>query len=384
MSLRCLWNKKSKICKDKKLVSPSEKAGKQTGGDLFDTVVGTAADAFVEHALPWMGKKTLEMGRYGASELMRNKKLQKKAVNYGINKLTPFIQDSVGSAMDQLSTKVRPKKRYKTNRRDLDGSGIDPMTVVKKAPEIAMKTTQELIPSLKPVYDRYKSGDIMKSAFGSDHGVTSGKFWRRPTAAEEAKMGIIKKGSNPELFFKFEKPSRRMKKTRFFENNPEALADMNNIISSNPDTWPQILRTKYQIIIDDHFWENNPLLSFGTGVDIHKWIGKLPKPKAGWTPGKYKYMGPYNPLEKQVTYDSKTGEVTEWHVKPFNKVDEIAAYHDICYDMGKNKGDCDREMVESLNQIPYGEMPKWGSTARFLINTKQKLGLGLQKNASRR
>ena len=77
------------------------------------------------------------MGRYGASELMRNKKLQKKAVNYGINKLSPFIQDSVGSAMDQLSTKVRPKKRYKTNRRDLDGAGIDPVTVVKKAPDIA-------------------------------------------------------------------------------------------------------------------------------------------------------------------------------------------------------------------------------------------------------
>ena len=80
------------------------------GGDLFDTVVGTAAEACTEHALPWMGK-------YGASELMRNKKYQKKAVNYGINKLTPFIQDSVGSAMDQLSTKVRPKKKYKTNRK---------------------------------------------------------------------------------------------------------------------------------------------------------------------------------------------------------------------------------------------------------------------------
>ena len=101
----------------KKLISPSEKAG----GDVFHTVVGTAADAFVEHALPWMGRKAVEMGRYGASELMRNKKLQKKAVNYGINKLTPFIQDSVGTAMDQLSTKVRPKKKYKTDRKDLDG-----------------------------------------------------------------------------------------------------------------------------------------------------------------------------------------------------------------------------------------------------------------------
>ena len=55
------------------------------------------------------------MGRYGASELMRNKNLQMKAVNYGINKLTPFIQDSVGTALDQLSTKVRPNKKYKTD-----------------------------------------------------------------------------------------------------------------------------------------------------------------------------------------------------------------------------------------------------------------------------
>ena len=94
-----------------------------------------------------MAHKSVEMGRYGASELMRNKKLQNKAVNYGINKLTPFIQDSVGTAMEQLSTKVRPNKRYKTDRKDLDGRGITPMTVVKKAPDIAMSTTQELIPS---------------------------------------------------------------------------------------------------------------------------------------------------------------------------------------------------------------------------------------------
>ena len=106
--------------------------------------------------------------------------------------------------MDQLSTKVRPKKKHKTDRKDLDrpsGKGIDAMAVVKKAPGIAMKTTQELIPSLKPVYDRYKSGDIFKSAFGSKHGITSEKFWRRPTAAEEKAMGILRKDSNPELFF---------------------------------------------------------------------------------------------------------------------------------------------------------------------------------------
>ena len=42
----------------------------------------------------------------------------------------------------------------------------------------------------------------------------------------------------------------------------------------------------------------------------------------------------------------------------------------------KNKGHCDKQMVKSLDMIPYGQMPKWGQTARFLINTKQKLGLG--------
>ena len=340
------------------------------------------------------------MGRYGVSEAMRNKKYQKKAFDYGIKKLTPIVQDSFGKAADQLSTKVRPKGiRYKTNRKDLDGakwsqgSGITPMTVVEKAPDIAMSTTQELIPSLKPVFDRYKSGDIFKSAFGSDHGLASSKFWRRPTAAEEAKMGIVRTGSNPELFFKFENPRRRMYKTVFFEKNPGAMADMTNIIRNNPDpsVWRNLIRNKYGIIIDHHFWKNNPMdynqVVFGGTIprlDLHKLIGKLPKPKAGWTPGKYKYMGPYNPLDEQLSYDPNTGEVTEWRVKPYNKVDEIAAYHDICYDMGRNKGDCDKEMVQSLDQIPFGEMPKWGSTARFLINTKKKLGLGLQKNARRR
>ena len=30
--------------------------------------------------------------------------------------------------------------------------------------------------------------------------------------------------------------------------------------------------------------------------------------------------------------------------------------------------------------IPYGEMPNWGKTARFLIDKKQKLRLGVSKN----
>ena len=173
-------------------------------------VGGIAADALYHHGIPWIAKKTVEMGRYGASELMRNKDLQKKAVNYGMKKLSPFIQNTVGSAMDELSTKVRPNQKYKTDRPELDGKG----------------------------------------------------------------------------------------------------------------------------------------------VDIHKWIGKLPRPKAGLTPGKYKYMGAYNPRDKQLDYDPETGEVLKWKVLPHNKVDKISAYHDICYDMGSNKGECDRKMVKALDQIP--------------------------------
>lgn len=90
-------------------------------------------------------------------------------------------------------------------------------------------------------------------------------------------------------------------------------------------------------------------------------------------------MGPYNPLDKQLQYDPATGEVLKWNVKPYNKVDEIAAHHDICYDMGKNKGECDRQMVKSLDSIPYRDMPKWGMIARTIINNKQKLGLGIKK-----
>ena len=122
----------------------------------------------------------------------------------------------------------------------------------------------------------------------------------------------------------------------------------------------------------------------GGSIDIHKLIGKLPRPKSGFTPGNYKYMGPYNPLDKQLKYDPNTGKVQQWYVKPYNKVDEIAAYHDICYEMGKSKNECDQKMVSALDSIPYGEMPKWGQTARFLTNAKKKLGLGVkQKNEKR-
>ena len=78
-----------------------------------------------------MGKKAVEMGRYYGSAL-RNKKLQKKAINYGLKKLTPMIEEAGGKALDQLSTKIR---RYKTDRKDLDEGGIDIHKQIGKLPK---------------------------------------------------------------------------------------------------------------------------------------------------------------------------------------------------------------------------------------------------------
>ena len=50
--------------------------------------------------------------------------MQEKAINYGLKKLTSVIQNVGSQALDQLSTKIRPNKRYKTDREDLDGEAL--------------------------------------------------------------------------------------------------------------------------------------------------------------------------------------------------------------------------------------------------------------------
>ena len=105
------------------------------GTGVFDTVVVTAVDGFVHYGLPWMGKKAVEMGRYYGSEALRNPKLQKKAINYAVDKLTPVIQNVGSEALNQLSTKIRPKKKYKNDRKDLDGGAIDIHKQIGKLPK---------------------------------------------------------------------------------------------------------------------------------------------------------------------------------------------------------------------------------------------------------
>ena len=180
------------------------------------------------------------MGRYYTSEMLRDPKLQKKAIDYALDKLNPAIQNVGSQALNQLSTKIRPNKKYTTNRKDLDGGALD----------------------------------------------------------------------------------------------------------------------------------------------IHKAIGKLPK--RGWTLTGHKYTGPYNDLENQLKYDPKTGQTLEIYDIPTGRTDAIAMQHDVdysvCKDDRKCKNKADRKMVQALDNIPYNER-QWGHwLARNVINTKQKLGLGVSKN----
>ena len=91
----------------------------------MDSIASTGADLLIHHSIPWIGKKAVEMGRYYGSEALRNPKIQKKAIDYALDKLNPMIQNVGSQALDQLSTKIRPKKKYKTDRKDLDGGSLD-------------------------------------------------------------------------------------------------------------------------------------------------------------------------------------------------------------------------------------------------------------------
>ena len=126
---------------------------------------------------------------------------------------------------------------------------------------------------------------------------------------------------------------------------------------------------------------------YSSGIDIHKQIGKLPKPKGGWTLPGHNYTGPYNDLENQVRYNPETGEILEIYDQPTGPTDAVAMQHDVdysvCGDDRKCKNKADRKMVKSLDAIPWKER-QWGHwLARTLINTKQKLGMGT-KNVKRR
>ena len=139
---------------------------------------------------------------------------------------------------------------------------------------------------------------------------------------------------------------------------------------------------KYLNQVIDSFTDDASKMISGKGVDIHKAIGKLPKPKGGWTLPGHKYTGPYNDLENQVRYDNE-GNILEIYDKPTGKTDAIAMQHDVDYTICKDDKKCkhraDKKMVRALDAVPWNQR-QWGHfLARNTINTKRKLGLGTVK-----
>jgi len=209
----------------------------------------TVGDLAIEKGIPFLAKKGLEAGRYYASEALRDPNLQKKAINYTLDKARPVFQKVGSEMLGKISTKVRPNRRHKTDRPDLDGAVID----------------------------------------------------------------------------------------------------------------------------------------------IHSAIGKLPKPKRGWTlPGHY-YTGPHNPLEQQVNYDPETGQIKQIYQQPTGTTDAITMQHDVDYGVcsnrnekyGENEKNCkhkaDKKMVKALDGVQWKQR-QWGhAAARNTINLKQKLGLGFKQ-----
>ena len=109
----CGITKTKFVKKTGKLNSPFEGAG------IMDTLASTGANMLIQHALQWMGKKAVEMGRYYGSEALRNPKLQKKAIDYAISKATPFVQKPGSEMFDKLSTKVSQKEGTKLTEKNL-------------------------------------------------------------------------------------------------------------------------------------------------------------------------------------------------------------------------------------------------------------------------
>ena len=114
-------------------------------------------------------------------------------------------------------------------------------------------------------------------------------------------------------------------------------------------------------------------------MDLHALIGKLPRPKGGFTLPNHKYTGPYNPLDKQLDENDQPIPGQE----PYNAVDAISMRHDICYrDHGNDKGgkhQCDDKMLKELDEMqPKGFREKLDRRlVRSLIGTKRHLGWGV-------
>ena len=162
--------------------------------------------------------------------------------------------------------------------------------------------------------------------------------------------------------------------------NKMPVGDAKKLVQYYKDSYKEAKKNSYRKCYNTFVKE----MGWCAGIDIHKAIGKIPKPAKGWTLPEHKYTGPYNDLDSQVRYDPVTGEILEIYDQPTGKTDSIAMQHDVdysvCKDDRKCKNEADRKMVKALDNVPYNERQRGHWIARNMINTKQKLGLGNGKS----
>ena len=113
-------------------------------------------------------------------------------------------------------------------------------------------------------------------------------------------------------------------------------------------------------------------------MDIHKVIGKLPRPRKGFMLYKHKYTGPYNPLNEQLDRNDQPVHGQE----PYNSVDAISMQHDICYrdnNSKKGKEKCDDEMLKELDILkPKDAREKIDKKlTKSIIGVKRYLGMSI-------
>jgi len=94
----------------------------------------------------------------------------------------------------------------------------------------------------------------------------------------------------------------------------------------------------------------------GAGFDVHSAIGKLSAPKRGWTLPGQNYTGPYNPLEQQLKYNPKTGEVIEIYQQPTGPTDAISMQHDVDYN---GCAFCKQTYDENEKNVKTTQTVKW-------------------------
>ena len=174
------------------------------------------------------------------------------------------------------------------------GKGVgDAVGPIKTGINVGQTISETLFPQTKQVFKDYWSGDIAKGAVNSEDGIFTSNFWTGKTT-------VFRYHGN-KFYLKEGEPIMIVKRN----GKQIGYAHVRDFFHSGGLGINKIYKSVAEV-----------KKIYGGAIDIHKQIGKLPKPKGGWTLPGHKYTGPYNDLENQVRYNPETGEILEIYDQP--------------------------------------------------------------------